>query len=95
MSVLDGLWHFLNFFSPAWGLGCIGATLTKLLWRHDLAQVLWLRLATSGAFASSVALLAGLIGSGRDGTMLTYGAMVLACALALWWAGWGSRRQSI
>ena len=27
-----------------------------------------------------------------DGKMVTYGAMVLVSALALWWAGWGTRR---
>ena len=29
--------------------------------------------------------LAGLAATGRDGAMLTYGAMVVACALVLWW----------
>jgi hypothetical protein len=31
---------------------------------------------------------AGLLWTGHDGKMSTYGAMVFACALALWWAGW-------
>ena len=38
-------------------------------------------------------LFGGLIAFGRDGMMATYGAMVIAAALALLWAGWrpGSR----
>jgi hypothetical protein len=37
--------------------------------------------------------LAGLVISGRDGRMVTYAAMTLACALALWWAGFGPGRR--
>jgi hypothetical protein len=38
-----------------------------------------------------VAGVAGLVAFGRDGRMATYGGMVLACALALWWAGFVRR----
>jgi hypothetical protein len=38
-----------------------------------------------------VALLGGLVLSGRDGRMATYAAMVLANAAALGWAGFGRR----
>ena len=37
--------------------------------------------------AGSLALLGGLVLLGRDGRMASYGAMVAASALALWWAG--------
>jgi hypothetical protein len=38
-------------------------------------------------------LISGLVVFGRDGTMLTYAAMALACAVALWIVGFGPRRS--
>jgi hypothetical protein len=35
----------------------------------------------------------GLLVLGRDGKMATYGAMVLACALTLWWRAFGPGRR--
>ena len=87
MSPLDALWHILNFFAPALGVGLICATLAKLLWRQELKKTTWRRLAGSISAANAVALMAALLLLGRDGTMLGYGAMLLACSLALWWTG--------
>lgn len=87
MSPLDALWHLLNLVAPAFGLGAIFAGLAKLVWWRALKPVPWWRLAGWASGAGLVALLAGLVGFGRDGKMATYGAMVLAGALALWWAG--------
>ena len=56
-----------------------------------LAGVGYGRLARWGALSSTVALLGGLVITGRDGRMVTYAAMVLACAASLGWAGWGKR----
>jgi hypothetical protein len=92
MGVLDGLWHLLNFFAPAVGVGVMAAWLAKLLWWRDLKSVSPWRMALWAVAASSLALVAGLLWTGHDGKMATYGAMVVACALALWWAGWGRRR---
>ena len=94
MDPLDALWHLLNFWAPAVGVGALAAALSKLLWRRELAGVRWRRLALAGSLAAAVALLAGLVLSGRDGRMLTYAAMVAACALAQWWAGFGPGRRS-
>lgn len=93
MGPLDALWHLLNLLAPALALGLIGASLAKLLWRSALAGVPWRRLVGWGVAASLLALLAGLVISGRDGRMATYAAMVLANALALWWAGFGRPRS--
>jgi len=93
MGPLDLLWHVLNLLAPALGLGAIAAALTKLLWRRELAAVRWSRLAAWGCVASLLALLGGLVINGRDGRMSTYLAMVLANALALWWAGFGPQRR--
>jgi vacuolar-type H+-ATPase subunit I/STV1 len=91
MGPIDAFWHFANLIAPGLGLGLIAAALAKLLWRRELAAVPWRRLATWAASASIVALLAGLVISGRDGRMGTYGAMVMACAAALWWTGFRRR----
>ena len=94
MGPIDLLWHVLNFFAPAVGMGLIAPTLAKLLWRRGLAGVRWTRLAAGVAAASAAVLLVGLIVFGRDGKMATYAAMVLACALTLWWFGFGVGRRS-
>ena len=95
MGPIDAFWHLANLFVPALALGLLAATLTKLLWRRALAGVAWRGLA-GPACASCVAVtLAGLVLSGRDGRMATYAAMVVACALTLWWQGfkpWSRRR---
>lgn len=93
MGPLDLLWHLVNLVLPALALGALAAGLAKLLWRQALAGVAWKRLAAHAAAASTLALLAGLVISGRDGRMATYGAMVLACAGGLWWAGFGPGRR--
>ena len=92
MGPTDLLWHLLNLLAPGVSLGLIAAAGAKLVWRRDLAGVAYTRLAGWGAGAATAALLAGLVITGRDGRMATYAAMVLACAGALWWAGFGPRR---
>lgn len=92
MGPIDGLWHLLNFFAPAVFVGAVGAAAAKLLWRRELAAVGWRRLAGWASAAAALALVGGLVVGGRDGRMATYGAMVLASALALWWAGFVRRR---
>ena len=87
MSPLDAAWHLLNLFAPALGTAAIAATLAKLVWRRDLRAARWSRLFGWSAGAASLMLLAGLAVFGVDGRMATYGAMVLGCALALWFAG--------
>ena len=91
MGPIDALWHLLNFFAPAFGVGLMTALMAKLLWRRGLKSVSLKRLAIWAVAGSALALLTGLVVFGRDGKMLTYGAMVLACALSVWWAGFGPR----
>ena len=93
LDVLGGLWHLLNFFAPAAGIGLFASLLAKLLWRGDLRAVPWLRLWAWAAGAAALAGIAGLAVFGRDGKMATYGAMAVACALGLWWRGFGPRRR--
>ena len=91
MSPIDALWHVLGLFLPALATGALVAAAAKGLWRAELQRTSWLRLAAWPMGAGSAALLLGLVGFGRDGRMLSYGLMVLACTLALWWAGFVRR----
>jgi hypothetical protein len=91
MGPLDAIWHALNFFAPALGLAVLAASAAKLLWRHDLVGVRWYRLAIWPALAGMVVLIGGLVIFGRDGKMVTYVALVVATALALWAAGFVRR----
>lgn len=93
MGPLDALNHLVNLLLPALALGLLSTTLSKLLWRATLRAVPWRRLAGWSSGAAVLALLAGLVLTGRDGRMLTYAAMVVACAVALWWVGFGPGRR--
>jgi len=83
----------LGFFLPALGVGTLAAALAKGLWRSELRAVRWSGLALWSAGAGALASLVGLVVFDRDGMMATYGAMVLASALALLWAGFGPGRR--
>ena len=87
MGPLDALNHLVNLLLPALTIGVLGASMAKLLWRRELAGVRWRRLALWAAGAAALATVAGLVLTGHDGRMATYGAMILAASLALLWAG--------
>ena len=93
MEPLDALWHVANLFMPALALGALAAALAKLLWRRELAAVAFKRLAGPACAASASAVLLGLVILGRDGKMATYAGMVVACAVTLWWQGFGPGRR--
>ena len=57
-----------------------------------LAGVGWLRLGAWPSAAMAAVSLLGLVVFEHDGKMATYGAMVVACAAALWWVGFRSGR---
>jgi len=87
----DAFWHVTNFFAPAVALGAIAATLTKLLWWRELGGVSAVRLWAWASAAGAITAVIGLVVFERDGRIATYVAMVLACAAALWWAGFRGR----
>ena len=93
MTVFGALNHLLNLFLPALGVAALSASLSKLLWRRELAAVPWRRLAAGAALANAVVLLAGLVFFQRDGRMATYGLMLLANALTLWWLGFARPKR--
>ncbi|MCR5883702.1 hypothetical protein LRS03_12880 [Rhizobacter sp. J219] len=92
MGALDALWHLSNFLAPAFGVGLAAAWLAKVFWWRELKGVSGWRMAAWAVPASALVLIGGLLWHGQDGKMSTYGAMVVVCALALWWAGWKERR---
>jgi hypothetical protein len=93
MGAVDAAGHVINLFLPALALGALAAALAKLAWRGALAPVPWRRLAAPACAASAAVTLGGLVVFGRDGRMATYAAMVAACALTLWWQGFGPGRK--
>jgi hypothetical protein len=88
MGPLDALWHLAGLFGPALGVGLIAPLLAKLLWRRELRGLPWLALARWTVSAAALVVVAGLLLLGRDGRMVTYGALVAMSALVLWWRGW-------
>ncbi len=93
MGMLDALWHVLNLFAPAVAVGALASALTKLLWRKELRASSWLRMWAWSAVAGGFAALGAVVVLGHDGQMLGYGALVLACSLALWWSSFGPGRR--
>lgn len=93
VSAFDALNHLFNFVLPALVVGPLGAALAKAVWRSELRAVRWRRLALWATAAGVLTVFGGLVVFGRDGMMQTYGAMVVASALALLWAGFRPGRS--
>lgn len=92
MGPLDAIFHLLNLFAPAIGTALLAAAGMKWLWRRELTGVSYRSLALAALAGAAAVTTAGLVVFGRDGRMTTYGAMVLAIALMLWWRGFWRRR---
>ena len=87
MHASDALWHLLGFCAPAFGLAGFSVLLARLVWRAELRGRRIVRLWLWTSAAAFVAALAGLVVFEHDGRMATYGAMVVAAAVAIWWTG--------
>lgn len=87
MGPIDALWHLLNFFAPALGVGLVTAALARMLWRRELRSVGAGRLAAWACAGCAVGLVAALVVFGRDGKMAGYALMLATCSFAVWWAG--------
>ena len=85
MGPLDIANHLLNFVAPAAAVALGLVLLGRLVGSRSASSAMsvWLRGAI--LFALGVAVLAaGLVLWGRDGKMLTYTALVVACATCQW-----------
>lgn len=94
MGPLDAFWHLAGFLAVPLTLAALASASAKLLWRGELAGAAWRALFAWAAAGTVLPALAGLLTFGRDGRMLTYLAMVLGCALMLWWRGFGPGRRA-
>ena len=84
MNPLLALNHLLHFVSPAAGVAVALSVGTLIFWfKRPAALCLRAQLALNFIVGCAV-LLAGLWWDGRDGQMLTYAALVLACASCQW-----------
>ena len=79
----DVFWHLVNFGLPAMVLS-LGITLWgSFQFRHQ-AQIKWLWRWLLNAICGLAVLVGGLVLTGNDGKMATYGALVLVCASLEW-----------
>ena len=84
MGPIAALAHLIDFAAPAIGLA-LGLTLSAHLWLKKVAAApaFKVQLVINASVCLAV-LLAGLLLFGRDGKMLTYTAMAVACASSQW-----------
>jgi hypothetical protein len=90
LEAADAFWHLTNFLAPALVVSAFATLLAKAVWRRQLAPGRGWRLWGWAAAASAAVSVAGMVVFGHDGQIATYAAMVAACAIALWWFGFGS-----
>ena len=92
MDAIDLLFHLTNFALPALIVGF------SLPWLYRLTPMGrkigggWWRQAGANALAGLLVLMAGLWIWGQDGKLLTYLAMVVACASSQWLVAGAGRR---
>ena len=85
MSLFDVFWHLAAFVAPALVLA-VGLALTSRILGKNSIPRLALPAQAAINFAVGVAVLvAALAWTGQDGRMLTYAALVLACAASQAW----------
>ena len=76
--------HLLNFIAPACAVAAWLALVTPLVSRMSRGWLVWRRQFLLGSVVGVAVLLIGLFWFGNDGKILTYAAMVLACATSQW-----------
>ena len=92
MNAFDALWHILHFTAPAFAVAAL-LSLRGPFWgsKWRFSGFLWRFVLNT--LAALLTLSLGLWFLGNDGKMLSYLAMVLACAVTLWWQGFGPGRR--
>jgi hypothetical protein len=84
MSLLDLLNHLLNFVAPALAVGFMCALAGRVFGRRAAGAPPWWIQGAINSGAGVLALLGGLVFSGRDGAMITYAVLVAVCATSQW-----------
>ena len=87
MGPLDVLWHVAGFVAPAAGVALLVSLSARVLLPGTAGAGSWKTAMAIDFLAGATALLVGLWLFGRDGTMLTYAALVLACGTSQWLLG--------
>ena len=84
MSLPALLNHLLNFAAPALAVALLLVAFSHLFMRKTAKAHGWIAPAAINFAVGCAVLLAGLALLGRDGRMLTYGALVVGCASSQW-----------
>jgi len=79
----DVFWHMVNFSLPALMVS-LGITLWGSFQYRRQSQISWLWRWFFSAMGGLAVLVGGLVITGNDGKMATYGALVLICATIEW-----------
>jgi hypothetical protein len=87
MGPLHFLSHALNFVAPALFIALLLPTANRWVLRQAPLRPVWWVQVTMHFLVGSAVLLGGLIFFGSDGKMLSYLALVLACATSQWALG--------
>lgn len=91
MGPLDIVNHLLNFVAPAAALALLLVIFGRFFRsKTPVALVWWAQAAIVFIVGVAVSVI-GLVLWGRDGRMLTYAALVVACATCQWGLGRGWR----
>lgn len=92
MGPLDIVNHLLNFVAPAFALALLLGLLSRFFVGKPGPSLAWWAQIAIVFVVGVAALVAGLVWGGRDGRMLTYAALVVACASCQWVLVRGWRR---
>jgi hypothetical protein len=79
----DVFWHLVNFSLPALMIS-LGITLWGSFQFRRQPQIRWFWRWFLNAFGGLAVLVGGVVMTGHDGRMATYGALVLVCATVEW-----------
>ncbi len=84
MDSLSLIVHVLNFLAPALAVGAWITLVSPLVWRGPHAWRGWRGRLFLNSAAGALMLILGIFWFGQDGKMVTYLAMVMACASSQW-----------
>ncbi|WP_026437544.1 hypothetical protein [Acidovorax sp. JHL-9] len=84
MGPLDALYHAVNFMAPAAALALLLVLGGRWIRPKGQPMFMWRAQIAINFVVGCAVLVAGLVVLGRDGKMLTYAALVLACASCQW-----------